>query len=82
MKGERVPLSRNEDTEELMVTTTTTADLFLQVGEDTVAGSVNAVAPLGALLKDAVPMCTLAGRGVESGPAHRRQHRMRTTLTD
>ena len=82
MKGEKVSLSRNEDTEELMVTTTTTADLFLPVGEDTVAGSVNAVASLGALLMDAVPMCTLAGRGVVRGPAHRRQHRVRTTVTD
>jgi hypothetical protein len=64
-----------------MITTTTTADPFLPVGEDTVAGSVKAVAPLGALL-DAVPMCTPAGRGVERGPAYRRHHAVRTTVTD
>ncbi len=65
-----------------MTTTTTTADLFLPVGEDTVAGSVKAVAPLGALTMDAVPMCTPAVRGVERGPAHRRRHGVRTTVTD
>ncbi len=66
-----------------MTTTTTTTDLFLPVGEDTVAGSVKAVAPLGALMMmDAVPRCTPAVRGVERGPAHRRRHGVRTTVTD
>jgi len=65
-----------------MITTTTTADPFLPGGEDTVVGSVKAVAPLGALLMDAVPMCTPAVRGVERGPAHRRLHGVRATVTD
>ena len=64
-----------------MTTTTTTADPVLPVSEDAVVESVDAVAPLGALL-DAVPMCTLVGRGVERGPAHRPRDRMRTTVTD
>jgi hypothetical protein len=65
-----------------MITTTTTADHFLPVDEDTVAGSVKAVAPLGALLMDAVPLCTPALRGVERGPAHRRLYGARATVTD
>ena len=68
--------------EELMITTTATADLFLPVGEDTVAGSVKAVAPLGALLLDAVPMGTPVGPGVERGPGHHWRHEVRTTVRD
>ncbi len=65
-----------------MITTTTTADLLLPVGEDTVVESVEAVAPLGAQLMDAVPMCTPAVRGVERGPARRRLHGGRATVTE
>lgn len=65
-----------------MITTTTTDGPFLPVGEDTVAGSVKAVAPLGALLMETVPMCTSVGRGVERGPAHHRRHKGRVTVTD
>lgn len=65
-----------------MTTTTTTADPFLPVSEDTVVESVDAVAPLGALLMHAVPMCTPVGRGVERGSAHRPRDGVRTTVTD
>jgi hypothetical protein len=65
-----------------MITTTATADHFLPVDEDTVARSVRAVAPLGALLMDAVPLCTPALRGVERGPALRRRDEVRKTVTD
>ena len=63
-----------------MITTTATADP-LPVGEDAVARSVEAVAPLGALT-DAVPLCTPAVRGVERDPAHRRLRGARTRVTD
>jgi len=64
-----------------MTTKTATADPF-PGGEDTVAQGVKAVASLGALMVDAVPMCTPAVRGVERGPAHRRHHAVRMTVKD
>jgi hypothetical protein len=67
---------------ELITTTTATADLSLPVDEDTVTESVKAVAPLGALMMDAVPLCTPAVRGVQRGPAYGRAHGVRTRVTD